>query len=117
MLKNKVEVIIGGNIYALQGEEPEEQIQKVASLINGKIQEIQKNDVSKKLSSSQIHMLTAINLGNEYLKAKEDSDIYYKDLELYSHELEKCSKENLALLERMEEMSLELAKLKVNKNR
>ena len=41
MSKNKVEVVIGGLIYALQGEESEEHMQKVAKLINEKTYEVQ----------------------------------------------------------------------------
>ncbi|MGL4738101.1 MAG: cell division protein ZapA [Cellulosilyticaceae bacterium] len=107
MTKNKVEVIIGGNIYALQGEESGEHIQQVAAMIDKKIAALHKNPASKKLSSSQVHMLAAINIGDEYLKAQ-------KELQLYAKELEKCNEENMALMEKIEELGLEITRLKTN---
>lgn len=107
MAKNKVEVIIGGNIYSLQGDESNQHIQRVAAMIDQKIAEIQKTYGTKRLSTSQIHMLSAINIADEYLKTKDELNLYVK-------ELEKCSEENLALLERIEEMGLEINRLKMN---
>lgn len=108
MAKNKVEVIIGGQVYALQGNESQEQIQKVAHVLDKKMVEIQKNDPMKRLNQSQKHLMLALSIAEEYLKDKTE-------LDSYSRELEKCNQENLALLERIEEMALEINKLKINK--
>lgn len=108
MAKNKVEVIIGGQVYALQGNESQEQIQKVAHVLDKKMVEIQKNDPMKRLNQSQKHLMLALGIAEEYLKEKTE-------LDSYSRELEKCNQENLALLERIEEMALEINKLKINK--
>lgn len=105
MSKNKVEVIIGGNIYALQGEESQEHIQKVAGLIDKQIASIQKANVRTNLNTSKIYMLTALNVANEYIKTKEE-------LAAYTDELEKCSAENLALKDKIREMTLELTNMK-----
>lgn len=117
MAKNKVEVIIGGNIYSLQGEESNQHIQQVAALINQKLLEIQKNYGTKRLSTSQLYMLSAINIGDEYLKTKEELGEKYlktkEELEVYIRELEKCNRENMALLERIEELGLEMNRLKI----
>ncbi|MDA3732425.1 cell division protein ZapA [Niameybacter massiliensis] len=110
MTKNKVEVIIGGQVFALQGNESQEHIQKVASVLDQKVLEIHKQDPMHKLSSAQKHMMAALNMADEYLKMKTD-------LERFSQELEKCNAENLALLERIEEMSLEMNRLKIMKRR
>ena len=107
MAKNKVEVVIGGQVYTLQGNEPEEHIKKVASLLDKKIFELQKGTI-KTLSTPQKHMMAALNIAEEYLKVNAE-------LEAYSKELEKCNSENLALLERIDEMALEINKLKINK--
>jgi cell division protein ZapA len=105
MSKNKVEVIIGGNIYALQGEESQEHIQKVAGLIDKQIASIQKANVRTNLNTSKIYMLTALNVANEYIKTQQE-------LAAYSDELEKCSAENLALKDKLREMALELTNMK-----
>lgn len=103
MSKNKVEVIIGGSIYALQGDAPKDHIQKVAELIDQQILSIQKSDLSKRLSTSQLYMLTAINVADQYVKLQ-------KDFEHYEEALKKCNEENMILTEKMKEMGLEKAK-------
>lgn len=108
MAKNKVEVIIGGSIYTLQGEESQEHMQKVASLIDKKIVDVQKNTASKNLTSSQVNMLAAINFASDYIKTEEE-------LVAYRVELEKYGKENDALVKRVEEMGLEIARLKTKR--
>ena len=105
MSKNKVEVVIGGNIYSLQGDESNQHIQQVAGIINQKILEMQGRGSIKHLSTSQVNMLAAINIADEYLKTKDELNLYIK-------ELEKCSEENLALMNRIEELGLEINKLK-----
>lgn len=110
MTKNRVEVIIGGQVYTLQGSESEEHIQRVARVLDEKVTQIQKNDSMRRLSTTQKHMMAALNMADDYLKMKSE-------LDRFSAELGKCSAENLALLERMEEMSLEINRLKMNKRR
>lgn len=105
MTENKVEVIIGGNIYSLKGEGSQEHIQKVAALIDKKIMELQKSNMTT-LNTSKLYMLAAINMADEYLKLK-------KDYEAYEQELLNCNAENLALKQRLEEISLELAQTKL----
>ncbi|WP_069997528.1 cell division protein ZapA [Cellulosilyticum sp. I15G10I2] len=105
MSKNKVKVIIGGNIYALQGDESQEHIHKVASLINEKINSIQQSNVRTSLNTSRVYMLTALNIASEYIKTEEE-------LEAYTTELQKCSAENLALKDKIREMTVELTELK-----
>ena len=107
MHKNKVEVLIGGKIFSLQGEESKEHIQQVASLINQQMEAIQRGPYGHRLSASQVHMLTALNLADEYLKLKEDFLAYEK-------ELEKCNHENMMLKEKVQEMALEINRSRVN---
>jgi cell division protein ZapA len=108
MAKNKVEVMIGGQVYALQGNESREHIQKVAHVLDKKVVEMQKNSLARHLNQSQKHFMMALNIADEYLKLEEERD-------LYSKELAKCNEENLALAERIKEMALEINELKINK--
>jgi cell division protein ZapA len=105
MSKNKVEVIIGGNIYSLKGEESQEHIHKVAALINNKINGIQHANVRTSLNTHKVYMLTALNIASEYIKIEEE-------LAAYTNELEKCNAENLALKDKMREVTLELTNVK-----
>lgn len=106
MTENKVEVIIGGNIYSLKGDESQEHIQKVAALIDKKILELQKSNINNSLNTSKLYMLAAINVADEYIKLK-------KKYEAYEQELIQCNMENLALKQRLDEITLELAQAKV----
>lgn len=103
MSKNKVEVIIGGTIYALQGEESPEHISKVASLIDKKLEQVQQGKPSGNLA--KMYMLVAINVADDYLKLEQE-------LNQYSKELEKCNAENLVLKDKLKELTLELAQVK-----
>ncbi|MEF9958561.1 MAG: cell division protein ZapA [Niameybacter sp.] len=106
MTKNRVEVRIGGQVFSLQGNESEKHIQKAAALLNKKVMEVQKNDPMHRWSSEKRQMLIALNLADECVKLETD-------LERFTQELEKCNEENLALLDRVEEMALEISQLKM----
>lgn len=108
MSKNKVEVMIGGQVYALQGNESETHIQKVAQILDQKVEEMQQDSLVKHLNQSQKYFMMALNIADEYLKLEKERD-------LYSQELAKCNEENLALTERIKEMALEINQLKINK--
>ena len=105
MSKNKVEVVIGGLIYALQGEESEEHMQKVAKLINEKTHEVQSVYHKQRVNPGRMNMLVTLNIADECVKSKQE-------LERYMAELEKCNRENLALKDKMKELSLELTESK-----
>lgn len=105
MSKNKVEVIIDGTIYSLQGEESQEHIQKVARIINEKFQGIQEKRGKVSFNSTKATMLVALNVADEYVKTQQE-------LSAYMQELQKCNAENLALQDRIKELTLELAQVK-----
>lgn len=105
MSKNTVEVIIGGNIYCLRGEESGEHIHKVAEFLNKQIGSIQQANVRTSLNPSKVYMLTALNVASEYIKLKEEFDSF-------TEELQKCSAENLALQDKIRELTLELTNYK-----
>ncbi|MGI5850476.1 MAG: cell division protein ZapA [Clostridiales bacterium] len=67
--KSKVIVRIGGREYAVRGTESEEYIHKVAIYVDKKMNEISANQPP--LSTSMLAILTAINLGDEVIKQKD----------------------------------------------
>lgn len=103
--KNRIEVIIGGAIYALQGEESEEHIQKVAKLINEKLIDIQKVAGKTKLTSHKANMLVALNVADEYVKVQQQ-------LESYKNTVETCQEENEVLKARIQELTKEIAHIR-----
>ncbi|WP_058485047.1 cell division protein ZapA [Defluviitalea phaphyphila] len=125
--KNKIEVIIGGNVYTLVGEESQEYIQKVALYIDKKMNEVKQIESSKKLSTSLISILTSINVADDLFKVKKELQDAYKKIEDlkkqineknsqikdYEKELENMQAENIALREKVDELQLEVMRGKM----
>ncbi|OOB80358.1 MAG: hypothetical protein BEN19_05335 [Epulopiscium sp. Nuni2H_MBin003] len=108
MDKNIVEVIIGGQIYKIQGEESGEHIKQVAEKINKNYEEIRNSKNSARYSTVQIAMLVAMNMADSAIKIEQELKECIVDLG-------KCETENMALLERIEELTLEIQELKTNR--
>lgn len=92
--KTDTEVIIGGKVFTLSGYESEEYLQRVASYINNKITEYNKNDAFKRLTVDMQNVLLQLNIADDYFKAKKqitilEEEIQSKEKELYNlkHEL------------------------------
>lgn len=69
--KRKMEVIIDGKVYTLAGEEPEEYMQRIASYVNNKMQELKAVPSYKKLSKDMQGILLALNISDDLYKTKE----------------------------------------------
>lgn len=92
--KTDTEVIIGGKVYTLCGYESEEYLQKVASYINGKLNEFNAIEGYRRSSLDLQNVLMQINLADDYFKANKqirnmEEDLEAKEKELYDlkHEL------------------------------
>ena len=92
--KNTTEVILGGKVFKLSGYESEEYLQRVASYINNKLTEFNKDDNSRRMSAEFRTNLMYLNIADDYFKAKKLGDslsleIESKDKEIYDlkHEL------------------------------
>ena len=86
--KNFTEVLIGGKVFNLGGFESEEYLQKVSTYLNHKIDECSSNDSYRKQSADTRSVLLALNIADDYFKAKKqgsslESDIEAKDKEMY----------------------------------
>ena len=92
--KTDTEVIIGGKVLTLSGNESEDYMQRVASYINGKISEYMKVDGFKRSSSEMQGVLLQLNIADDYFKEKSraeelENELSEKEKELYNikHEL------------------------------
>ncbi len=81
-------------VYTLSGFEGEEYLQKVSSYLNHKITECTNSEGYRKQSADTRNVLLALNIADDYFKAKKqgdslESDIELKDKEMYDlkHEL------------------------------
>ena len=86
--KNTAEVILGGKVIKLGGYESEEYLQRVASYINNKITEFNKEESYRRMSAELRTDMMYLNIADDYFKAKKmaDSlslDIENKDKEIY----------------------------------
>lgn len=114
-VKNKVNVRIGGYDYTIMGVEGEEHIQRVAMYIDKKMSEITR--MNNRLSTSMAAVLTAVNIGDEYIRFKDEASQKGKELmeasqelELLRSELEKVTAEKTLLEKRNTNLQIELAR-------
>lgn len=92
--KHFTEVLIGGKVFTLSGFESEEYLQKVSTYLNHKIDECSSSEGYRKQSAETRSVLLALNIADDYFKARKqggtlESDIEAKDKEMYDlkHEL------------------------------
>ena len=92
--KNYTEVLIGGKVFTLSGFESEDYLQKVSTYLNHKLDECTSSEGYRKQSAESRSILLALNIADDYFKAKKqggtlESDIEAKDKEMYDlkHEL------------------------------
>ncbi|MCR5686769.1 MAG: cell division protein ZapA [Lachnospiraceae bacterium] len=91
---NDIEVVIGGKVITLSGNESEEYLQKVSSYINNKIAEYNNVDSFRRQPSDMQNVLLLLNIADDYFKTKKqiedlEGELEAKDRELYDlkHEL------------------------------
>ncbi|UOQ87424.1 cell division protein ZapA [Gracilibacillus salinarum] len=77
--KARTTVDIYGRSYNIVGNEKNEQVRIVASLVDEKMREI--HEVNKSLDTTNLAVLTAVNTMNDYIKLKEEFDVLQKLLE------------------------------------
>ena len=79
--KTDTEVIIGGKVFTLSGYESEEYLQKVASYINNKITEYNKNESFKRLTLDMQNVLLQLNIADDYFNAENRLSEVKEELE------------------------------------
>lgn len=75
-MANKVDipVVINGKVYTLSGYEGEDYLQTVATYINNKISECKASDQYRKMNTEYQGVLLALNIADDYFKAKAQAD-------------------------------------------
>ena len=77
--KNDIAVVINGRIYNLSGYEDTEYLQEVANYMNSKIAECKASDGFRRMSPEYQNILLAINIADDYFKAKKIADEAVRD--------------------------------------
>lgn len=79
--KNRVIVKILGQEYSLVSDDTREHMQRISNIVDDKMRELYDNN--KKMSTSMVAVLTALNMTDEYLKAVDgQSDVLKRINEL-----------------------------------
>ena len=105
MSKNRVEVVIGGSILSLQGDESEEHMQRVARVINDQLSEIQAAYNKNRLPVGKMNQLLVLNLADAYVKKQQTCE---KDQQA----LQEAKTEIKELTANLEALTLQIAQMK-----
>ena len=79
--KNEVEVLIGGEKYTICGYESDDYLQKIATYINRKRDELNKGAASTLISNDTRVVLTEINIADDYFNAENRLSEVKEELE------------------------------------
>ncbi|MCR5053350.1 MAG: cell division protein ZapA [Lachnospiraceae bacterium] len=122
--KKNAEVIIGGRVYTLSGYEEEDYLQRVATYINGKLNDLQEMDSFKRLSQDTKATLLELNIADDFFKAKEqiekqESELEKKEKEIYDlkHDLISYQIKVESLDEQIQNLEAEKKELLLNKSK
>ena len=85
--KTCAEVIIGGKVYTLSGYEGEEYLQKVATYINNKMNELDAMEAFRRFPADMRATLLQINIADDYFKAKAYIEKLEKEVEMKEKEI------------------------------
>lgn len=103
--KSNTQVLIGGKIFTMSGNENEEYLQKIASYLNRKIAEIDQESVGRRMSADTRELMIQINIADDLMKERELSAQMETDLKQVREELNMTRQELAALQTRYEELT------------
>ena len=114
--KTEAEVIIGGKIITLSGYESEEYLQKVASYINSKLEEVGRLDSFRMQPADKRSVLMQLNIADDYFKAKKQIDILNEELQNKEKELYNLKHELIASQIKLETLDKHVKELQNEKH-
>lgn len=108
--KNDVEVLINGRKYTICGFESAEYLQQIASYINRKFIDFRKKDYYARMDLDLRNILLAINIADDYYKAKKKASEYRTESELKDKMVLDMKHEIIELQETIKKQKAELEK-------
>ena len=122
--KKSVNVVIGNHMYNLSGYEEKEYLEKVASYINRKIDEVQELQYYKQLNTDMKTVLLELNIADDYFKARDrvmsmEAEMKQKDQEIYNlkHELVSLQVKDNEMENQLRDLEDENRDLKLTKSK
>lgn len=100
--RNDVAVVIGGKMYNLGGYESEEYMQKLASYINAKSEELKRQEGYLRMESELKSILMQINIADDYFKVKRNQEETAADAEEKNRENAELRRELIGIQTRLE---------------
>ena len=91
MSKIRTTVRIGGKEYTMSGNDSEEYMHRVAIYVDRKMSQIEANN--NNLSTTMLAVLTSLNITDELLKLREESEELGGQLESYRKQVEALMKQ------------------------
>ncbi|MCL2420571.1 MAG: cell division protein ZapA [Defluviitaleaceae bacterium] len=101
MEKNRVKVVIDGEIITLVSDENEAYMQQLALYINKKLSEIRSSKSDKPLSEHLRTLLISVNIADDYFKSVAKRQLLEDTHEAFKHETSHTKEENAALAEKL----------------
>jgi cell division protein ZapA len=103
-VKNKVVVKILGQEYTLISDDSREHMQRISNLVDDKMRELYNSN--KKMSTSMVAVLTALNMTDDYLKALDEQQAIIKRYENPKQEIDVLAEELLKVKETLTEREM-----------
>ena len=110
--KNTTQVVIGDKVFTLGGYESEEYLQKVASYINNKIAEFNRDENYRRMSAEMRSNMLYLNIADDYFKAKKVGDTLSLDIDNKDKEIYDLKHELIAAQIKAETQAKEIKELK-----
>ncbi len=114
--KNYTEVLIGGKVITLAGYEGEEYLQKVATYLNHKITECKNTDGYCRQNTYMQNTLLALNITDDYFKAKKLADALERDIEAKDKEMYDIKHDLISIQLKLENAEKVIEKLREQNN-
>lgn len=114
--KNYTEVLIGGKVLTLAGYESEDYLQKVATYLNHKLTECRNSEGYCRQNTNMQNTLLALNLADDYFKAKKLSDALERDIETKDKEMYDLKHDLISIQIKLENAEKMIENLKEQNN-
>lgn len=110
--KNCTEVLIGGKVFTLSGFESEEYLQRISTYLNHKITECSNMEGYNRQSAESRNTILALNIADDYFKAKRQGAALELDLEQKGKEMYDLKHELISTQIKCENLEQDIEKLK-----
>ena len=110
-MKNKIDVVIDGQVISLSSEESAEHMQKVSLYVDRKIGELKAKNLSAVVDERVRTVLVALNVADDYFKMKDRHTALDVDNQNLMKNVSRLEQENATLTEQLQKLQAELTKV------